>query len=551
MMPFVEKYKYHLVVAAFMVVYFVNMFIDIMDIDAAQYALISMEMSWTKSFLQVYQQGHDYLDKPPLLFWLSSLSFMGLGISNFAYKLPSVLIAVLGIYSTYRFALLWYSREKAIVSALVLATCQALFLMTNDVRTDTNLLGLTMFAVWQLSAYLNTPNWKHLVLTAIGIGGAMMAKGPIALVIPAAAFGSDLLLKRQWKNIFKWQWILLLIMIALLLLPMSYGLYTQFDLHPEKTVYGLQGPSGLRFYYWTQSFGRITGENYWNNHTGPYFFLHTILWDFQPWILLFIPALVSSVVKLVKQRFKASANQEFITLGGFIMMFIALSMSNYKLPHYIFVLFPFAAIITTNFVFDLKEQLQNRIAKIQFAIMHLFWVMMVVCFILFFAPTNAWLPVVLAALYGANLYLFLKLKSNALRLFIPTMVTAIAFNLLMGSHFYPHLLQYQSTSQIGKFVEENHVPADKFCSFELHSFSLDFYARRITPIIKEENIADIKKGMWVAINTKNLEKIDKAGLTYKTVKAFDHYKVTRLKPKFLNKNTRPQTLDKLMIVEIL
>ena len=131
-----------------------------MDIDAAQYAVISMDMSRTKSFLHLYLQGHDYLDKPPLLFWMSSLSFILFGISNLTYKLPSVLIGILGIYSTYRFAKLWYSEEKAILSSLILASSQALFLITNDVRTDTILLGLVMFSVWQLGAYLKTTNGK-------------------------------------------------------------------------------------------------------------------------------------------------------------------------------------------------------------------------------------------------------------------------------------------------------------------------------------------------------------------------------------------------------
>ena len=91
---FAQAYKYHLLAAAILLIYGFNLFIDVMEIDAAQYALISMEMSVTKSFLQVYQQGMDYLDKPPLLFWLSSLSFLTFGVSNFAYKLSSLLIAL-------------------------------------------------------------------------------------------------------------------------------------------------------------------------------------------------------------------------------------------------------------------------------------------------------------------------------------------------------------------------------------------------------------------------------------------------------------------------
>ena len=371
------RYRYYLLFASIFSIYFINLFINVMDIDAAQYAVISMDMSWTKSFLHVYLQGHDYLDKPPLLFWLSSISFILFGISNLTYKLPSVLIGILGIYSTYRFAKLWYSEEKAILSSLILASSQALFLITNDVRTDTMLIGLVMFSIWQLGAYLKNNKWKNLIFASLGIGGAMMAKGPIALVIPAVAFGSDFLIKRQWNNIFKPQWIILLIIVVITLIPMSYGLYTQFDLHPEKMVYGLKGPSGLRFFFWTQSFGRITGQSHWNNGAGFFYFFHTIIWDFQPWIILFIPALILKFRNFFVKGLN-SKNKEYITLCGFVLIFIAFSLSKYKLPHYIFVLFPFAAIITADFLYGLKEKWATGISKIQFGIMHLFWLLMII-----------------------------------------------------------------------------------------------------------------------------------------------------------------------------
>ena len=76
--------------------------IDIMDIDAAQYASISREMLSTGHFLQVYDLGKDYLDKPPFLFWVSAISMKIFGISNFSYKLPSFLFAIIAVFSTYK-----------------------------------------------------------------------------------------------------------------------------------------------------------------------------------------------------------------------------------------------------------------------------------------------------------------------------------------------------------------------------------------------------------------------------------------------------------------
>ena len=79
-----------------------GLFLDAMDVDASQYASISMEMLQNGSWLQVKHHGGDYLDKPPLLFWMSAASFGLFGLSNWAYKLPSLFVALAGVYAVYR-----------------------------------------------------------------------------------------------------------------------------------------------------------------------------------------------------------------------------------------------------------------------------------------------------------------------------------------------------------------------------------------------------------------------------------------------------------------
>ncbi|MEO0641018.1 MAG: glycosyltransferase family 39 protein, partial [Bacteroidota bacterium] len=264
--------------------------IEIMEVDAAQYASISLEMMESGSFLEVYHRGDDYLDKPPLLFWLSALSFQIFGINEIAYKLPSILVLMLGLYALFRFTRTWYDKETALLATVILGFTQAFFLITNDVRTDGLLTGWVIFAVWQLSSFIRSGNWGNLILGSLGVGLAMMTKGPIGIILPGAAIGADLLLKRQWKVIFHPQWLVFLLIVGVSLIPMCIGLYQQFDLHPEKEVYGLEGPSGLEFFFWTQSFGRITGDIYWDNGAPSYYFFLTMLWDFQPWVLFFFPA---------------------------------------------------------------------------------------------------------------------------------------------------------------------------------------------------------------------------------------------------------------------
>ncbi len=545
---FVYKNRYRLLFAGIGLIFFLYMFVDVMEVDAAQYALISMEMSITKSFLHVYQLGKDYLDKPPLLFWLSSLSFMLLGISNFAYKLPAVLVALLGIYSTYRFARQWYSKETALFSALILATSQAMFLMVNDVRTDVILLGFTMFSVWQLSEYLTGRKWRPLILSGIGIGCAMLAKGPLGLMIPAVAFGSHLLLKREWKKIFDFRWLLLLLIVALVLLPMSYGLYTQFDLHPEKVVYGLKGPSGLKFFFWTQSFGRITGANYWHNDAGYFYFFQTILWDFQPWILLFIPALLLKLGDVFRHRNKDRASQEFVSLAGFVLPFIAFSFSHYKLPHYLFVLFPFAAVITADFIIKLKPKEKLLAGKIQFGLMHFFWLLVMVGLLFVFPVRHVLLPVILLLLYVVFFVVFKKLNSAAEKIVIPTVVVAIAFNLMMAVHFYPRLLTYQAASQAGKYVVKNHIPVAGIKFLKNPGLSFAFYAKDIRIPIATLN--NLKKGDYLFVDEKDLAKIKKQQRKFVVVKTFPSFRVTHLTPTFLNKRTRKRVLKTRYLIRL-
>ena len=149
--PINERYVFVLV---FFITVLSGMHLSLMDIDASQYASISKEMFYNKSYLEIYCRGLDYLDKPPMLFWTSVLSFKIFGIHEWSYRLPSVLISILGLFSLFKFSRLYYPTPIAFYSVLIFASSQAFFLMSHDVRTDTMLCGFLLFSLWQLSSFL-------------------------------------------------------------------------------------------------------------------------------------------------------------------------------------------------------------------------------------------------------------------------------------------------------------------------------------------------------------------------------------------------------------
>jgi len=547
------------------IVYLPGLLVDVMDVDAAQYASMSREMVETGNWMELHNRYHDYLDKPPLLFWLSSMSMSVIGISNFAYKLPSFLFGILAVFSTIRLTQLIYDKVTAALAGLMVASSLGFFIMMNDVRTDTLLMGSFAFALWQLMLYVKTKSWRSLVLGFTGIGLAMLAKGPLGLVMPVFALSCEFAYKRQWTNFFRWQWLVGLVIVAIILLPMCIGLYNQFDAHPEKEIIGATGVSGLEFYFWTQSFGRITGDSDWgtkfDNGAGPFFFTHTFLWAFFPWCLLTAAGLVKNLVMLIRSRFKPGYLHEMLATGGFILLFLALSASKYKLPHYIYVTFPLAAIIAARFlvadVLNPKRKILSAVTM-GFSVLFglaLFTVVALILFVIFpGAPLLTWL--IVALLIVAYVAFFVVRKTRAERMVLPMLAALLAFYYVGFTQFYPELLKYQCTNQVGREVVAAKVPHDDFFIHnEVFQHSLDFYSQGAPAYIGIDSalvMPAIKKygEVYIYTDEAGYEEILKSGFNLATVHEYDYFGVQFLSFNFLNPETRPGTLRKMYLVQL-
>ncbi len=441
--------------------YFTAIRVDTMDVDASQYAEISREMLKSGDYLHVYDRGLNYLDKPPFLFWVSAASMKVFGVNNFGYKFPSILFALLALYATYRLARLFYGEVTGRMAALVLASCQGMFLMTNDIRCDTILMAWVITAVWLIQEWHGQCKPKYILLGFAAIGFGMMTKGPIALMVPVFCFASDWALKRQWRNFFRPVYLLGLIIIAVLLVPMSIGLYQQFDLHPEKIMEGKTHVSGLRFFYWSQSFGRITGESPWKNDVDITFLFQNMLWSFLPWIFLFVPAIVINIIQLLKQKLRLQPQQEWLCTGGFLITYLALGSSSYQLPHYIFVAYPFAAIVTAKLLWDIvdgeKYKMFLRVMRpLQVAVSFLLLIASLVLMVYVF-PQKPMIIVVWFAFFAGWLFIALR-KSLKGKIFWLTASAIIIVNVFLNNVVYPALLQYQVGSQVGRYIHKNDIP---------------------------------------------------------------------------------------------
>ena len=110
--------------------------------DEARYAEIAREMLQSGNLLVPHLNYVAYVEKPPLLYWLTTLSFWIFGVSEFAARLPVALSAVAGIIATYFFSLRAFGRRHAILAAAILATTPLYALMAQVLTTDMTLTAL-------------------------------------------------------------------------------------------------------------------------------------------------------------------------------------------------------------------------------------------------------------------------------------------------------------------------------------------------------------------------------------------------------------------------
>jgi uncharacterized membrane protein len=498
------------------------------------------------NFLQVYHRHLAYLDKPPLVFWLSSISFLLFGPTAFAFRVPSFLFTLLGAVSTYKLGKLYYNKQTGLLAAVILTTTQAWFMINNDPKTDSILAGAVIFGVWQLIEYIKNKKVLNFFLGFVGVSLAMLEKGPIGLMVPVLAIGTEVIYHKDWKSIFKWQWIAGSLVILIMLSPMLWGLYQQF------------GWEGIRFYFWTQSFGRITGESVWENSAGPFYFVHTFLWTFLPWMVLAIYGTGLKIRDIFKNIPGKDKNIEVLSLAGFLLPFIAFSFSHFKLPQYIFVCFPFVSILTANALQTVMEESHSGRKKgfffFQSFLNIVLWFAALYIGLRVFQITSPFIWSVTIVLFFLSVYYSSNKKQVKLNIILPSAFSIIAFNFLLNTNFYPKLMQYQSGTIISEYVKEKKIPVTQLYIYEEISHSLDFHLGTIVPVLinMEEIMQKLKtkNGIYLIASGEERTKLLNYPVQIKSEKEFESFRISRLSSLFLNPETRPQVVKKVYLLKL-
>jgi 4-amino-4-deoxy-L-arabinose transferase-like glycosyltransferase len=211
-------------------------------------------------YLSTYLNGVPRYDKPILVYWLQAASVLAFGPTEFAFRLPSALCATLWCALVFAFTKRNSGMKAGLVAAGIAATSVGVFAIGRAATADALLnlcLAATMLAAW-LHLQTGERKWLYAVFAAAGLG--VMAKGPVALLIPGAVTFVFCILRRNFRvwlrAIADWRGILLFAAIvapwyAVIFEKEGWAFFEGFIMKHNVERFGgtLQGHGGSLLYY--------------------------------------------------------------------------------------------------------------------------------------------------------------------------------------------------------------------------------------------------------------------------------------------------------------
>lgn len=486
--------------------------------DATFYAIIAKHIVISHDWINLTFAGTDWLDKPHFPFWLTAISYKCLGIHTFSYILPGFVFSLIGAYYTYRLAShLYRSKEIGLLSSLFYLSALHLMMSAIDVRAEAFLLGEIIPACyyWLLYDESNGIKIKNLLLGAIFTALAIMTKGVFTLITIFSGLFILWAVNKDLKKIISIKWGLALLLIFIFITPELLALYSQFDAHPEKVIFGKTHVSGIKWFFWDSQFGRFfeTGPITIGNNKGfmhYFFFVHTFLWAFLPWTLIFGLALWSAI-KSFKHNKEIPDNKKnkaitIYLLGSFFPTFILFSLTKFQLDHYTNILIPFAAIMCAGWIFNKATRFSNHpVFILQIGLAFLLTGMVLVISAIAF---NGLLFMVMLVLCIIIFITFVLLNQNfALTKAIVFPIIAInlvfIFAILVNGRLY---LRYDAGLQIARYI--NKQPPELIVDYKINLNSLEFHANR--PYLRIDNLLQLeqlKSPYYLLINQDEFAKV--------------------------------------------
>ncbi len=287
------------------------------DLDEGAFSEATREMIASHNYILPTLNGEPRYDKPILIYWLQVASVKLFGFHEWSLRLPSSLCAMLWMLAVFRFTR--YTVPDDSPAATIAAAGVALSLMAGVIghaaTADAMLNALIAASLFDLYRWLEQPSRGRLLRVYLWIGLGLLAKGPIALLLPVAVSLPYALWRRQ---VGRW--------LRGALDPVGWTVLLGVVLPWVFLTLGADNGDFLRHFLLDHNVGRY--ENTLQNHGGQ-------PWYYAAWIWLVIAPFSALLLPVLRRAARSREPLDVFLMLWFLIVFVVFSFSATQLPHYL------------------------------------------------------------------------------------------------------------------------------------------------------------------------------------------------------------------------
>jgi len=390
-----STWREHLwIVAVAALVFFTNLgAVALWDEDEPLYATCAREMLQRGDWVVPTYNGDVFPEKPPLMFWLMIVGFKAFGVTEFTARFWSAICGVLAVVVTFRLGRRMFGRRAGLWAGLIMATSLLFTVSARAATVDAALVLLTTTAFWLFVSSIGVLDaersgdkppahtgsegpreprcglqlglslcWWRMALLYGCLGLAVLAKGPVGVVLPVAVLGlflawlqrvgqepadappvsgqSRLARATGWLHVFRplnllqagWRLrpLTALVVVGLVALPW----YVMVSLRTEG--------EWLARFLGEQNLQRVLKPM--QGHQGPvWYYVPAILIGLFPWSLMVCPALGMTARRL--RTYDREWARWLLLACWAGVYFVFWSLVSTKLPHYVLPAYPALALM--------------------------------------------------------------------------------------------------------------------------------------------------------------------------------------------------------------
>jgi 4-amino-4-deoxy-L-arabinose transferase-like glycosyltransferase len=299
--------------------------------DEGRYSEISREMALSGDWVTPRLNGIKYFEKPPLQYWATALAFEGLGANEYSARLYTFLCGLATLLVAGFTAWRLDSAEAGVATMLALVASPYFMALGGIVTLD---MGLTLWTTVTLCAFLLAEHdaarpaahrrWMALAWVAMAL--AVLSKGLVGIVFPAAAVFFQMVLQRDLSVLRRLGW--------------AYGMPLFLVLAaPWFVAVSHANPEFARFFFIHEHFERFLTHEH--RRVEPWwFFLPIVVLGFLPWAF----AIPGAILRAWRDEARGELRPMRVALlwSAFVVAFFSASGS--KLPAYVLPVCPTLAL---------------------------------------------------------------------------------------------------------------------------------------------------------------------------------------------------------------